>query len=764
MSLALQTITSHGPPVAPSALALAGVPCGTVQPVADVAKYLQQRAPVAHWEHEMALFVTLPGLMRIDVKTLQSAMQLAQCHVKGRMKVQEACRQTIQTYRDQHYNLKTFRAIFDLWAKAKDWTVLVNRSKAGAAWQLTRAGLPAEFLSYCEARIGCYKRTDARKEALRSILRQWHTGRTFEGQSEPIPGYGFKADWLKRNPNARRADVPDGWHYSNIMRQIKDRQVLTPATLALLVQGTSAAKAFIPDVMGTREELRFLERVQFDDVKTDWRIFDPATGQAQDLWLLIARDVATTMLLGFGMRPARVREDGTQEHLKLIDMKQLCGWILERYGIPPYLMTWVIENGTATLSKGSAAALQEMLGGRIRIQYASMIGGMSPAGYFEKRIGNSKSKASLESHNRGVHLIGSALPGQTGPSYGKRPADLAAREKECREIALLSEFLPENLRGQVGYSLLTESQARENLYKIFDLQNRRDDHSLEGFAEILEWWDGAKWQPQNTAPNATVRMRRRKEMPIERAARLVMEVQRSEGLAPGHQWSRVSPDLITAFYEHTQKWEKVEPNGEIHITHEGKVLKFVSPDGKHPAPGTRLLRYFHPDDPTYLHLTDGKDSIIGTWLQRGKVKDGDRDALAQAIAHQASAMKAARETAEALNAPEREALDAMRAGNAELMRNNGFVEVTAAPGSTGRTLTSGVAAGLGRVKQHRTETEEAEREHQKAMAALVREQGDAGADAILGKAETAAPSPLCPEADVDSGDDFLRMISARDEQ
>ncbi len=109
----------------------------------------------------------------------------------------------------------------------------------------------------------------------------------------------------------------------------------------------------------TREGLRFMERIQFDDVKTDWRIFDPVTGEPMDLWLLVARDVATGVLLGFGMRPARVREDGSQEHSKLIDMKMLCAWLLERYGLPPYLMTWIIERGAATLSAGSIAALQE---------------------------------------------------------------------------------------------------------------------------------------------------------------------------------------------------------------------------------------------------------------------------------------------------------------------------------------------------------------------------------------------------------------------
>ena len=86
-----------------------------------------------------------------------------------------------------------------------------------------------------------------------------------------------------------------------------------------------------------------MEEVQFDDVKVDFRVFDTSTGKPVDLWLLIAHDRATSMLLGFGMRPATVREDGSQVHLKLRDTKQLAGWVLERYGVPPYRMTW--KNG-----------------------------------------------------------------------------------------------------------------------------------------------------------------------------------------------------------------------------------------------------------------------------------------------------------------------------------------------------------------------------------------------------------------------------------
>lgn len=750
MSLALTTTTAA--PIAAPLLTALTVPCGTIQPIEDVATYLAERTPVANYEDEQRLWVRLPGLIRIEVKALQSAVLLVQTFVKGRASVQTACRQALAVFRDQHWKLKTFRALYDRWMDKGDWTVLVNRSKAGIAWQERECGLSELFLQFVAVRFGTYKRKDAKPEAFRSIKRQWITGRDFSGNAAPIPGYGFAKDWWAKH-NAPIGSFPPGWHYSNIMRQIKARNTLPKAAAMLLLQGTHAAKEFVPDVLGTRKGLRFLEQVQFDDLKTDWRIFDPATGEAMDLWLLIARDVATTMLLGFGMRPARAREDGTQEHLKLIDMEQLCGWVLERYGLPPYLMTWIIENGTATLSQGSAAALQEMLGReRIKLRYGSMIGGISPAGYFEKRLGNSKSKASLESHNRGIHLIGAALPGQTGPNYAARPADLAAREKECREIAQLSDFLPEHLRGQLGYSLLTLDQARTALFQIFAIQNRRDDHTLEDFETILEWYDDGRglWLPQNSVPadgaHGVTRptIRQRKEMPIERAARLVS----------GLEFTRISPDIITAFYEHTQRQVRVNDAGEIEFTHESRKLVFACPSANQNSQikNQKLLAYYHPHDPLYLHLTDGAGAILGTWLQRGRVRDDD--AVAQAIAYQAHALKQARELAHELSADQRAELDAMRTHNADLHAQHGFIEVAEAAPTSGKDLRSGVARGLAGIKAKKTRAEQAVRERDAADAELMRKHGTEGAEAIL--------SSHPPRVVADEDDDFLKTISGRD--
>ncbi|MCX6915668.1 MAG: hypothetical protein NT167_21920, partial [Verrucomicrobia bacterium] len=437
-------------------------------------------------------------------------------------------------------------------------------------------------------------------------------------------------------------------------------------------------------------------------------VIDPMTGQVCDLWLLIARDRGTAMLLGYGMRPANTREDGSQEHLRLRDMKQLCGWVLERYGLPPYEMIWKLEHGTATLPPAVKAALRELLPGSIDISYSSMLGGSSPTGFGQRGIGNSKAKASLESHNRLQHTMLSYIGGQTGKSYSSRPADLAARAKEAGIIWKTAQQLPEHLRKDVGYSVLTINQAREHLYRCFKAQNGRTEHELQGFEEVVELWDGQSWINQANlieltcdATRSTMPPRVRKESPIERCTRLIAPYKSA--------WRQVSPDIITAFYEHTVRQVVVKASGLI----EDRGIQFMPPldaaGGSRStvcalAPGTKCLAYSHPDDPAFLHLTDGRGRILGTWLRRSRAHD--QETIETAIRYSQSAMSAANEVAANYACGERERLDDMRVKNAELQASNTFVPVAASATGNGPLAVSPVAAALASIPHERRQTQD----------------------------------------------------------
>ena len=669
-------------------------PAGAImlhQPIADVREYLLHRAPVARWEMEQRLFDRLPFDLRSQVKRLQAAVLFVQklTSAKPAVKVQPACERALMIY-SEFRPLKTFRGKYDLWLRSQDWLDLVNRAKAGAVWQKSQRGLSDAFLDYVAARMGEFRRGDAAEQAILSIHRQWATGRTHKGVAEVIPGY--ENNWSDRTCGL----LPAGWHSTNIRAHLKKRAKFTKDVKALLHEGIHAAKEFLPHVHSTRggghggTPLRFMELVQFDDVRCDFRVMDTDSGQVNDLWLLIARDVATGMLLGFGMRPARARDDGSQEHLKLQDMKQLCGWLLETYGLPPYLMTWKIERGTATLAQGTADALTEMVGPeRILISYSSMIYGRSPVGYAEKAIGNSKAKAMLESLNRLQHLLTSHFPGQIGLNYSKRPTELLARETEAVEI--WQSHRAED-RADLRYPFYTIPQAREGLFEIFGIQNRRTEHNMEGFNTVAEWFDGVNWQPAHTAPAdmADRKVRTRMESPIERAAWL---------LANCEPFTKVSPEILIAFYEHTQRSLRTATNGEIQMMVEGKVLRFAPPAPEFALVADRkVLGYFNPNDPRFLTLTDGRGAILGTWLRTGLVKHGDRDALAAAIRYSTSALNVAKTRATDLATGTVAELAAMREHNA------GFVTVVE-PRSQAKTISSPVAGAVRSVMSEKKQTE-----------------------------------------------------------
>ncbi len=681
-------------------------------PVCDVRDYLCKRQPTPHYADEQALFLKLPDAIKADLVRLlgdrpgRGAFGRVWDLTHGRhaISVSAAVAEARKRFKVSG-SLKRIRDRYDLWVKTKDWICLVNRAKAGAEWTDRKDGLPLKFLRFASVRLGKFQRPDAKRQALLSIHRQWETGINEEGIREPIPGFGFWEDWFKtRFPGVRLPIDPPalpGGSYDNVMRQIKAANKFPKVVEALLHEGDAAAKAFIPDVHFDRNTagadggpLRFLEIIEFDDVRCDFSVLDDLTGQACDLWLLIARDKATGMLLGFGMRPARSRDDGSQEHLKLRDMKQLAGWILERYGLPPYLTTWRLERGTATLPEAIRLALRQMLPERINISYTGMITGKSAVGYDQRAIGNSKGKGSLESHNRLQHTMASHLPGQIARVYGKRPADHVARIAESEEIWEATQHLPEHVRSKVSYTVLTINEAREWLHKIFQLQNERDDHALQGFEDVVEWYEPKRgeWLNRTTyngLPGA--KFRKRKEKPIERCARLV-EPYRA-------QWESVSPDVIRALYIHTIREVVVKDSGLIKFQFEDRQLEFKPGPGL-PAlvPGTKLLGYLHPDEPKFLFLyhPSDKGGFVGVWVRTGYAKD--RQTLDDAIRYQKSVLNAAKEMAADYASEARAALEKKREDNAALIAAHTFTEVAIAPQPT-KQQESPIARGLASIRR-----------------------------------------------------------------
>lgn len=528
----------------------------------------------------------------------------------------------------------------------RDWRLLVDRRRARAL--VVAAPAPRYSREFIEAVQGLFvenKRKTA--PAIRKLHEWWYTGqRLLSGRlvNCPVPGYGT----AQLGPRGERPPLPSGWSDSNLRRLCR----LTPAQLALAREGIAAARRHTPHILTTRANLRWLEFVMFDDVKLDFRVLDATTGQVCDLWLLVAMDWASACALGFWMRPALARDDGSQEHLRSQDMLQFCGWLLERYGLPvSYSCTWKLENGTATIEEGLAAALPGLFGDRLRASFARMVGGASPVGYGERAKGNSQAKAPLESFFNPLHNFLADVPGQTGRRYDVRPADLAAREAEARRIweAAQRPGMDEELAGQVQYPLLTVAQARPVVNRAFRALNARTNHDIEGFLEIVEPVYGVPGQ-----------FAKRFESPFERAARL----------AQSNATQRVPEVAIGLLYRSTHRLVRVDSKGEIELTIAGRKCTYQSPAGHTLAPGTKLVGCYCDQDPTviYLSLPEPHCGFVGAWLRRERIDMADRDAVAEQFHRTQAAMRAEQDAVAALAAPERAALEAMRVANDTIFR------------------------------------------------------------------------------------------------
>lgn len=604
---------------------------------------------------------------------------------------------------------------FYLWLRGnkeippKDWRLCVDRARAGALWWRQTSGdhgLPAEFLDVVRELWASNKRSFTQAHA--QLQRWWETGYRRDAlgrlQRQPIPGYGYWEDWYRAQYPGHilpaRAPWPmEGWSLENLRRRLH----LSKATKLAVRQGIATARSATPFILRTREGARPLELVYFDDVKVDFRVIDPVTGQVCDLWLLVAMDYATGCILGFWMRPAKSREDGTQEHLRLSDMKAFAGWLLERFGLPRgYVVTWKVENGTATFSDAVAAALGQLLGERLVISYGSMVTGKSGAGLKERSVGNSRAKAHLEASFNLLHNVAADLPGQTGRRWDVRPADLAAREKLATEQwATISAQAPE-VMSQARLGLLMLNEARDHLRRVFHEMNSRTNHSMEGFEDLWQWAGPAdglwKGREEFVKENPTeFRTRIRKESPYERLARLAKAI----------VFDQVPGAAMAHFYETSQHSVRVNERGEIEfeppkeVEHlaKSKKLIFCRPSGDttdYRKLGS-LLAYYCPQEPDWLHLTRPAPhhGYVACWARRGRVGlHDDPQRLADAFRYTGTAWAAERQARDQVLAPERATLAEAAAHNAALVSQAGMDASVRLPAPSSGPAIAPVVTGM----------------------------------------------------------------------
>src|SRR5581483_4840626 len=178
-------------------------------------------------------------------------------------------------------NLKT---LYYAWVKMKrDWRVLVRRYGNNST-------LPCEFIQEVKRRTEANSR--GARQALLAIKEDWKAG-------VAIPGYGtwreyYLTEYPERDVPAQwpLGFYPKGWSQSNLYTKQSSK-----AERTLKRRGFHAAKRYLPHVIRSTTDLRFLELITIDDFETDIVVLarNPATSKYELCTCtgLLALDVAT---------------------------------------------------------------------------------------------------------------------------------------------------------------------------------------------------------------------------------------------------------------------------------------------------------------------------------------------------------------------------------------------------------------------------------------------------------------------------------------
>jgi hypothetical protein len=530
---------------------------------------------------------------------------------------------------------------------AGDWRCLIDKARCNKL-QLGETddadvNLPMDFVEHLKGLFQSNKRKS--EPAIRLLYTQWKAG-------DSIPGYGTWQEWFMDNhehyalPAECPPDLPRGWSRRNLRRYIPE-----DAELALAREGVSAARNLLPDVITTREGLRPLEVIMFDDVRTDFKILVPGYASPVEINMLVAIDVATGMVLRFGIRPGIIRDDGTRDKLKLMDMKHLVAGILTQYGVPRnYTSHFVVENATAALKDGTVLALKELSCDRIDVSRTMMVRGTAIwGGYMDKSLGNPKGKAALESTFNLFHNEAGFLPGQTGRRYDQGPMELAGREAEAKGLIRTSRHLTPHDRARLKMPFLTRDQARVVIADLWNHIIRRVDHCMEGFQPVGEWRNEKfqQWRPDHELAALGVdasavewRTPARLETPLERWDRLVEEV------GGPSAFTKLHPGAVMRLYDDHARKEITNSEIVFKFKNEQFVYRIANvQSAKRPLQNEmEVLCYFDREEMSMIHLTDGEGAYLGSIPRTRGARRLDVKAVAEQIKASRTALNNLQET------------------------------------------------------------------------------------------------------------------------
>lgn len=490
-------------------------------------------------------------------------------------------------------------------------------------------------------------------EAYQQLRERWAAGDT-------IPGYGtWQAHYHARFPELPtprvwpRGFFPAGWSVDNLRRYGPSK-----GSRLLSLRGLAAAKKHFPTLRRDPSQLRPLELITIDDFELDALcVFpgDQARGlkpQIGRIAGLLAIDVATRKKLVWGIGQRLEREepqaDGTIRTVRTgiarIDVQLLLHSLFEKFGLPDYPITLLVENASAAIAPELQLCLETLFDGRVKIERTGLIDHKTLANGFAERGGKPWEKGWIEStFNQLWNMLG-AMKGYKGSNQRlNAPATLDEAIRYTKALIGQGERgalnLPPEAIAQLRLPFMNPAEAEQAFAWAIAVNEQRDNHAYIGFARVTEYrlHEGDAPVPFDAlallAPEAQLAATpvERMESVAERWQAKIGEVQ----LTP-------LPALVLALLLLTPK-RVAYRNHAVTFVHDKMGYTYIDPTGavlgEHLQEGTELLAYLDLNHPESLQLADLTGRYLGCVIRHGgrsgAVDIRDKAALSAAAAAQA---------------------------------------------------------------------------------------------------------------------------------
>ncbi len=357
---------------------------------------------------------------------------------------------------------KTMERLFYRWRNGgRKWQAIIDGRTATAN---AKAALTAQprFRAHLAMLAGKHKR--CMRSAIEELFTEWRT-------CVAIPGY----EGMNYQPGM---PLPHGWSVDNLLRKMPSKQALT-----VMRQGVGAAADLLPMVYSTREGCWPCSHVMFDDVWLDVL----AMGYDERGRMQLGRplqlgclDMYTGRRLSWGTKLRTKAEDGHSLQLNSDEMLYLICDFLATVGYSRRGTTFIVEHGTAAISKEVEAMLAMLSHGCIKVE-RSGINGARQVGAFEGRgKGNPRFKAELEVWHSLLHNRMDGVLTQVGKNRIE-PEQLHGIRKATEQLIKAGETLPPDRALLLAPYAPTLAELTSSLVQTVGAINARTDHALEGW-------------------------------------------------------------------------------------------------------------------------------------------------------------------------------------------------------------------------------------------------------------------------------------------